>query len=150
MDIGSKAPYPASALSNFAPHAFEFDGVHCASMEGLIQSFKFEDHEVQKEVCRLVGKEAKLRGNERNEAWKSAQKLWWKGIAYDREGPEYQKLVDRAFQALSTSQSFREVLLLTKDEVLTHVMGNPNPKETTLTEREFCDRLMKVRAELQK
>jgi hypothetical protein len=37
MDIGSKSGYPSSALSNFAPHAFEFDGVKCASMEGLLQ-----------------------------------------------------------------------------------------------------------------
>ena len=27
MDIGSKNGYPASALSNFAPHPFELDGV---------------------------------------------------------------------------------------------------------------------------
>lgn len=34
MDIGSKNGYPASALSNFAPHLFELDGVKCNSMEG--------------------------------------------------------------------------------------------------------------------
>ena len=38
MDIGSKAGYPASALSNFASHPFVFDGVECASMEGLVQA----------------------------------------------------------------------------------------------------------------
>ena len=42
MDIGSKAIYPASALSNFSPHPFTFDGVECNSMEGLLQSFKFD------------------------------------------------------------------------------------------------------------
>ena len=36
MDIGSKSGYPSSALSNFAPHAFVFDGVECASLEGLL------------------------------------------------------------------------------------------------------------------
>jgi len=35
MDIYSKAPYPSRALSNFYPHRFTFDGVECASMEGL-------------------------------------------------------------------------------------------------------------------
>lgn len=35
MDIGSKNGYPASALSNFAPHPFTIDGVECNSMEGL-------------------------------------------------------------------------------------------------------------------
>lgn len=39
MDIGSGKEYPSNALSNFAPHPFVFDGVECASMEGLLQSF---------------------------------------------------------------------------------------------------------------
>ena len=38
IDIKAKAPFPAGALSNFAPHAFTFDGIACASMEGLLQS----------------------------------------------------------------------------------------------------------------
>lgn len=38
MDIGSGNAYPANALSNFAPHPFEFDGVQCNSMEGFLHS----------------------------------------------------------------------------------------------------------------
>lgn len=38
MDISSGAGYPASSLSNFAPHEFEIDGIKCASMEGFLQS----------------------------------------------------------------------------------------------------------------
>lgn len=41
MDIKSGCGYPASALSNFAPHPFVLDGVYCASMEGFLQSLKF-------------------------------------------------------------------------------------------------------------
>jgi predicted NAD-dependent protein-ADP-ribosyltransferase YbiA (DUF1768 family) len=37
MDIGSRHGYPANALSNFAPHPFNMDGVACASMEGFLQ-----------------------------------------------------------------------------------------------------------------
>jgi hypothetical protein len=33
MDIRTGAPYPASALSNFARHSFTIDGVECSSME---------------------------------------------------------------------------------------------------------------------
>ncbi len=66
MDIGSKNGFPAGNLSNFAPHPFIFDGVKCASMEGLLQSFKFEKEHIQVEVCKLVGKEAKFRGQKRN------------------------------------------------------------------------------------
>ena len=44
MDIGSGNGYPSSALSNFAPHEFELDGVKCASMEGFLQSLKFKSY----------------------------------------------------------------------------------------------------------
>ena len=37
MDIGSGNSYPSNALSNFAPHPFEIDGVNCNSMEGFLQ-----------------------------------------------------------------------------------------------------------------
>jgi hypothetical protein len=96
MDIGSGNGYPSGALSNFSPHPFVFDGVECNSMEGLLQSFKFDKEHVQAEICKLVGKAAKFRGKKRNRAWKSVQKLWWKGVAMDRHGPEYQSLLDRA------------------------------------------------------
>lgn len=55
MDISSGTGYPASSLSNFAPHEFEIDGVKCASMEGFLQSLKFQNPEMQKYVCSLVG-----------------------------------------------------------------------------------------------
>ena len=31
LDIKAKAPFPAGALSNFAPHPFTIDGIDCAS-----------------------------------------------------------------------------------------------------------------------
>ena len=37
MDIGFKNTYPSNALSNFAPHPFELDGVQTASMEAFLQ-----------------------------------------------------------------------------------------------------------------
>ncbi len=36
LDIKTKAPLPAGALSNLAPQAFTLDGVACASMEGFL------------------------------------------------------------------------------------------------------------------
>ena len=51
MDIGSGKGYPASALSNFAPHPFVLDGVPIASMEGFLQGLKFSNPEMQKYVC---------------------------------------------------------------------------------------------------
>jgi hypothetical protein len=42
MDIGSGKVGPAGGLSNFRPRPFVFDDVECASMEGLLQSFKYD------------------------------------------------------------------------------------------------------------
>jgi predicted NAD-dependent protein-ADP-ribosyltransferase YbiA (DUF1768 family) len=66
MDIGSGTGYPSAALSNFAPHSFVIDGVECASMEGFLQSLKFSSPEMQKEVCKLVGKAAKFKGEKKS------------------------------------------------------------------------------------
>jgi predicted NAD-dependent protein-ADP-ribosyltransferase YbiA (DUF1768 family) len=148
MDIKSKSGYPYSNLSNFSPHPFVFDGVECSSMEGLLQSFKFDKEHIQVEVCKLVGFAAKSRGKARNSHWKREHALWWKGVKYDRSSDEYQKLLDRAYNALATNDSFCRALLATGNAVLRHPIGRSNPKETVLTEREFCSRLMKLREKL--
>lgn len=147
MDIGSKCKYPACALSNFAPHKFIFDGVECNSMEGLLQAFKSRNHEVQIERCKLVGFKAKMAGKNIN--WQERQKLYWKGVEYRRDSQDYQDLLDRAYAALATNESFQKALLATGDATLTHSIGRTNFRETILTRQEFCSRLMKIRKELQ-
>ncbi len=148
MDITSRGVYPASALSNFAPHRFVFEGIICNSMEGLLQSFKFEDRRMQTRICKLTGKKAKIRGRTRTEDWSRVQKLWWNNRTYDRGADEYQDLLDRAFAALAKNRSFRRALRATGSEKLTHSIGCPDPKVTILTEREFCDRLTRIRKSL--
>lgn len=150
MDIGSKAGYPTSAISNFAPHLFMFDGVLCASMEGPLQAFKYDKPDLQLEVCALVGLAAKRRGQRRNKAWKQSQTLWWMGEAYERHGAAYQALLTRAYDALAKNESFRRALLATGDAVLTHSIGHHNPRETVLTEQEFCGQVTRVRTLLQR
>lgn len=146
MDIGSKSGYPSSALSNFSPHFFVFDGVECHSMEGLLQSFKFDKFPVQVEVCKLVGIQAKMRGKNRNKPWKTRQKLWWRELPLDRQGDEYQALLDKAYQAMyDQSDSFRRALAATQNAVLTHNIGHNKEVDTVLTTREFCSRLTKLR-----
>jgi predicted NAD-dependent protein-ADP-ribosyltransferase YbiA (DUF1768 family) len=148
MDVGSKSGFPAGNLSNFTAHAFVFDGIECASMEGLLQSFKYDDVQIQREICKLTGFTAQRRGQERNEAWKSVQRLWWKGQEYDRHGSAYQELLTRAFDALSQNESFRKALLATGDEHLTHRVGKADPRDTVLTEQEFCSQLIRIRSVL--
>ena len=98
MDIGSKNGYPASALSNFAPHPFELDGVKCNSMEGFLQGLKFESKEMQEYVCTLVGFAAKKKGGSKN--WQHNQTLYWRGEPIKRDSEEYQNLLNRAYNAM--------------------------------------------------
>ena len=146
MDIGSGKEYPSNALSNFAPHPFLFDGVEIASMEGLLQSFKYSNPDMQREVCKLVGMKAKFKGKPKK--WFTTQKLYWNGVEYDRSSKEYQELLDRAFDALSTNTSFQKALIASGKANLTHEIGKSKENETVLTKREFISRLNKIRDRL--
>lgn len=147
MDIHSKSGYPATALSNFSPHPFVLDGIECASMEGLLQSLKFKGPDMQAHVCTLVGRAAKRKGAGKN--WQqNGHTLYWRGKPMDRMSEDYQEFLDRAFAALATNAGFRRALLATGDAQLTHSIGKSKKADTVLTEREFCSRLMRIRAEL--
>ena len=148
MDIGSGCGFPAAALSNFSPHPFVIDGVQCNSMEGFLQSLKFQDPEMQKTVCLLVGKAAKFKGKKKK--WWRTQTLYWKGVEYKRDSEEYQELLDKAFDALAENTSFQKALLATNNATLTHSIGKSKIQETVLTKQEFCSRLMKIREKLQR
>lgn len=145
MNIGSKSGYPSSALSNFSPHRFYFDGVDCWSMEGLLQAFKFDKVPIQQEVCSLVGIAAKMRGKHRNSNWQERQTLWWNGETFKRDSQEYQHLLDRAYLALATNNGFRKALIASGDAVFTHSIGRRKTSETVLTINEFCSRLTWIR-----
>ncbi len=147
MDISSGSSYPASALSNFAPHPFVLDGVAIASMEGFLQSLKFSNPEMQKHVCTLVGRAAKSKGQGKN--WQRHGILHWQGSEIDRFSEEYQQLLDRAFEAMyTTNTSARKALLATGNSTLLHSKGKKSPRDTILTRSEFCSRLTRLRERL--
>lgn len=148
MDISSGSSYPASSLSNFAPHPFIIDDIECASMEGFLQSLKFKDENIQREICKKVGRQTKRAGAKKN--WQKEQTLYWRGKPYKRDSIEYQKLLDRAFFELSKNSSFKKALLATKNANLTHSIGKKKSSETVLTKKEFIGRLMKIREKLLK
>lgn len=142
MDVGSRNGYPAGKLSNFTAFQFMFDGVECASMEGLLQSFKYKNINSQQNVCSLVGIVAKRAGSGRNRYWKQHQTLYWKGHAFRRNSKAYQILLDEAYNALyASNEAFRKCLADAGDAIFTHSIGRNDEKETVLTEREFCKRL---------
>jgi Bacteriophage protein GP30.3 len=146
MNIGSGNLYPANALSNFSPHPFVFDGILCNSMEGFLQSLKFDKIPIQQEVCKLVGRAAKFRGKKRNKAWQSKQCLWWNGISYRRDGQEYWELLWDAYLAIyNQSDSFRRALKASGSCIFSHSLGTNDESKTVLTEREFCRILHNLR-----
>lgn len=148
MDIGSGQGYPADALSNFAPHPFVLDGIECNSMEGFLQSLKFSNPDMQREVCKLVGRAAKFKGKKKN--WYVKQVLYWQGKEIPRDSDEYQMLLDRAYMAMATqNRGFQSALLATQNAALTHSIGKTKTNETVLTRSEFCSRLIKLRTMLQ-
>ena len=146
MDISSGSGYPTSSLSNFAPHNFEINNVKCASMEGFLQSLKFQNPDMQKYVCSLVGKAAKFKG--KNKKWQKTGNLYWQGEVIKRDSERYQELLDKAYNALAKNQSFKKALLATGNATLTHSIGKTKISETILTKTEFVSRLTKIRTKL--
>ena len=144
-DIGTTTEWPGGALSNFTEYHFFYDGVQCHSMEGLLQSLKFSDPSRAKEVCRMVGREAKEIGNKCPRNWKTSGMLFWMGYIFDRHGPEYQELLNEAYLALSRNEIFRKALMATGDALLIHSIGKTSSYKTVLTTDEFCGRLMVLR-----
>lgn len=146
IDIHSKGKWPSNALSNFYPHEFDFEGVHCGSIEGFLQSLKTNNVERQILVCGLSKKEAKMRSTD---TWKKEQNVFWKGYVCNRHGNQFQFLVRRAYRAmLKQCPKFREALKATGTKRIFHSIGNPNPHDTILTEKELCDILTELRKEL--
>lgn len=146
IDIHSKGKWPSYALSNFYPHEFDFEGVHCGSIEGFLQSLKTNDVERQILVCALSRKEAKMRSTD---TWKKEQNVYWNGHSYNRHGNHFHFLVRRAYRTmLNQCPKFREALKATDTKRIYHSIGNPNPHDTILTEKEFCDILTELRREL--
>lgn len=143
LDIRSNGLYPSNVLSNLCSNGFRFEGMVCGSMEGFLQSLKQKDMDRQRQICSMKG------GNARKHSvtsWQTDQIVWWKGIAIDRQGDEYQKLLRRAYQAMfDQSERFRAALMSTRGITLVHGSGEGSPFRTILTRQEFCQILTEMR-----
>ena len=140
IDIYSKKLGVAGRLSNFTKREFVFDNIKCRSIEGVLQSFKFENPEEQKIICGLWGIQAKLAGEGKN--WKSRQTLFWLGKEYARSSVEYQKLLNRLYMAVyEQDEGFIRDIKKVKKRNLTHSIGSSDIQNTILTEEEFISKL---------
>ena len=150
IDIRFKDGYPSCALSNLNEYHFVFDGIECASMEGFLQSLKIRDVEDQRQVCKMVGIDAKIWGSQQSE-WREDQTLYWLGKKYYRHGDAYYSLLERAYLECSyENEDFQEALLATSGKQLTHRIGKSDPCDTILTENEFCLLLTNLRSKLER
>jgi hypothetical protein len=134
-----------SALSNLIVRPFTIDGIACMSMEGFLQSLKYEDQDKQKYCCTLHGHYARKYGQKAPD-WRINQTLYWRGVHLDRHDEHYRDLIWRAYSLLfAQSDGAKHALLSTGNERLIHSVGHSNPRETILTAKEFCDILMTIR-----
>ena len=111
-----------------------------------MQSLKFKNPDMQKEVCKLVGKAAKFKGKKKK--WWRDQTLYWQGKLIKRDSDAYQDLLDRAFSEPSKNEGFKKALLATDSATLTHSTGKTDLHKTVLTQSEFCRRLTSIREQL--
>ena len=140
-------------LSNFSrigKDGFEFDGVYVRGLEGFLQGVKFEDEEIQRENCRLVGAKAWMFGRENDkDRWKEKQVVYWKGNPMERGGMEYEVLLEEFFDSVYKGMEVnRDKLLLSGDLVLAHSSGAKEKKDSILSEGEFIGNLVRIRNEL--
>ncbi len=149
IDIHSKSPFPSCVLSNFHKSKFTLDRIKINSMEGFLQSLKTSDINIQKKVCKLVGKEAKNAGNILKQQGYDGHTLFWNGKEINRFSDEYQELLKRAYDAkFRQDLLFRKALKATEGKTLIHSIGSQKEQETILTEKEFIGLLNNLRGRL--
>lgn len=142
IDIHSKRRGVAGRLSNFTKRSFTFDEIPCRSIEGVLQSFKFEKPCEQKIVCGLWGSQAKLAGDLKAD-WKATQTLYWNERSYQRDSKEYQELITRLYtEVYRQNEQFRRDIKKSVKYNLVHSIGNSDPRDTVLTESEFIEQLV--------
>ncbi len=144
INIDSRGEYPANVLSNLHECPFYFDGVYCASREGLLQAFKTQFVNEQVRLCGLSGREAQKSGQQYNN-WKDDQFLYWKGKSFERGSQEYQELLKGVFDPENMSLDVIIALLSTDNKKLVHTIGKSDVADTVLTEQEFCALMMNAR-----
>ena len=147
VDINFSGEYPSYPLSNLYQCPFYFDGVYCATREGLLQAFKTKVINEQVRLCTLSGHNAQKAGQEYNN-WKDNQILYWNGKSFERDSDEYLDLLKQVFNPENMSLDIIVALLATNNRKLIHSVGKSDMIDTVLTEQEFCSLMTSARIKL--
>lgn len=145
IEIGGFTTDPVGkVISNFHSRAFVFDGVPCAGFEGLVQALKCSNAKLQREICKLSGKEAWRAGQKFN-SWKKKCRLYWQGNSFKRTSRSYMLFIERVYDAIyEQDATFRRDLLALGPSDIHHSIGRSNMRKTTLTEAEMLYNIQRL------
>lgn len=149
-DISDERGFPFGMLDPSAPVRFEIDGVQCASLDGFLESLKFERIIDQKNINKRVGNDAKKRGKEKDNPGnqRANRVLYWQGDTFKRNSKTFNKLLVRVFREMAKNARYQAALMATQDVNFRYPKGKANKKDTILTKKELTDNLKKLRADL--
>lgn len=149
-DISDDRGFPFGMLDPSAPVRFEIDGMQCASLDGFIESLKFEKIKDQKNITKRVGNDAKKRGIQKDNLGNqtASRKVFWQGESFNRNSKKFKDLLSRVFREMAKNPNYQAALMATEDSDFTHSKGKTNKKDTLLTKKELIENLQELRSEL--
>lgn len=122
------ASWPANALTPQAPHSFILDGVRCASMESLLHAMRWRSVPQQERVCAMPAATARS-ATVAAPDWRLTGILYWQGTCFKRGSHAHQRLMRRAWAALSSTPQFAGALEATGNAALDSPISD-NPEQT--------------------
>ena len=135
----------AKSLSNLYPYTFLMDGYMIRSMEGFLQSIKVKDFEEKIKLWRMFGVKCWKYGQQFND-WKETQILYDNfGKPINRHSPEYDFLIQKAFDCLFTNEDFRDKMKQSMGYRVTHSMGKTDKTDSVLTKDEYIANIERLR-----
>ena len=135
-------------LSNFALHAFEFDGVPCSCIEAPLQAFKNQGENFQRRICAMDPvKIHKIYRKAFDSDWKRTQRLFWKDKKIKRASVAYSVQLTRLFDsAFEQSETYRDALQASVGYELMHSVGKYDMYDTVLTIPEYLYHTYRLRS----
>lgn len=124
-------------LSNLFPYTFYFRGYTLHSIESFFQGIKFKNKKAQKEVFKLSGLDSNNIKAAQDYSWKKENKIYFMGKPYQRDGKEYELLVDELYISLLQNPLYVDALKNVKEKYILHAMGEVSQSETVFTRYEF-------------
>ena len=129
-------------LSNLFPYKLSIRDESAESIEGILQSIKHKEADVQKLVMQYSGLVAwHTRGSTLVDDWRKRQTLNWKEREMKRDSEEYQLFLDEVYLSAFNNPLYKKALQSTGDKILLHTIGHEDAKETVLTRNEYESRL---------